>query len=148
MKQSKSFQQLPQDSEVSFFKNSDISDSFIRFKPLNANQALVMRHNEDPGVRVLGLFGSAGTGKTALALNMALSDYIDNKCQSVKYIRNTVSTRQIGALPGEEWEKDAPYIQVCKTLVNEMFDRPGAFAVLSNPRNGTLSAGCSTFIQG
>ena len=148
MKQSKSFPTLPQNEDIPFFKNQDISDSFIRFKPLTDNQAIAMHYNADPEVRVLGLFGSAGTGKTALALNMALSDFIDDKCYQVKFIRNAVSTRQIGALPGDESEKDAPYLQVVKNLTNEMFSIPGAYAVLSSDKNGTIKAGCSTFIQG
>ena len=148
MKQSKTVQHIDNDSEISFFKNQDISDSFIRYTPLTDNQALAMRHNDDPSVRIIGLFGSAGTGKTALALNMALADFIDDKCDSVKFIRNVVASRDLGALPGEASEKEAPYLQVCKSLVNEMFEKPGAFGVLSHERNGTIKASTSTFIQG
>jgi len=148
MKQTNTVQKITSPVEDVFFKHQDIHSSFTRFKPLNDKQAEVFRLSKDKNIRIIGLFGSAGTGKTALGLNLSIQDYIDNNCDQIKFIRNAVAARKIGALPGEEWEKDAPYIKVCKDLVNSMFDKPGAFASLSNNRNGVIDAGCATFLQG
>lgn len=66
--------------------------------------------------------GSAGTGKTLLALFFAIRDVIDPSFpqRKVRILRSSVSTRDIGFLPGTEEEKmepyEAPYRGVCQFL--------------------------------
>ena len=65
----------------------------------------------DPNIKLIGITGKAGTGKTLLALASAL-----HQMQSYKQIllaRPIVSlaNKDIGFLPGTEKEKVAPYMQ-------------------------------------
>lgn len=70
----------------------------------------------------MSLVGSAGTGKTFLAMYLALTDVLgnDSRYKKVLIIRSAVTTRNIGFLPGSEEEKMAvyekPYISICDEL--------------------------------
>lgn len=91
-------------------------------KPLTENQTLAF-HAFNTSEH-LALTGSAGTGKTLLAMFFALRDVIDpaQPQQKVRIVRSSVSSRDIGFLPGDEEEKmapyEAPYRGVCKFLFN------------------------------
>lgn len=69
--------------------------------------------------------GSAGTGKTFVALCLALTAVFDKETSydEVIIVRSIVPTRDIGFLPGDEAEKKkayaAPYIGILKEIVNE-----------------------------
>jgi predicted ribonuclease YlaK len=81
------------------------------------------------------LSGSAGTGKTYLALHLALSQVLDKSTQYDKVIivRSIVPTRDIGFLPGTEEEKQAVYTLPYKSLCAEMFaEVHDAWEVLSH----------------
>ena len=60
----------------------------------------------------LFLSGSAGTGKTFLALHLGLTQALskDTDCDNVTIIRSIVPTRDIGFLPGNEEEKKQAYV--------------------------------------
>lgn len=70
------------------------------------------------------LHGSAGTGKTFLALNFALQEILmpDAQFKKIIIIRSTVQTRDMGYLKGDEKEKSAifelPYKDICAELTN------------------------------
>ena len=71
----------------------------------------------------LVLSGSAGTGKTFLAMHLALQEVLnrDTPYDKVVIIRSIVPTRDIGFLPGDEEEKKdvytRPYISICEELL-------------------------------
>jgi predicted ribonuclease YlaK len=71
----------------------------------------------------LVLSGSAGTGKTFLAMYMALVEVLDkaSSFDKVVVIRSIVPTRDIGFLPGDEDEKklvyEQPYQSICRELI-------------------------------
>ena len=71
----------------------------------------------------LVLKGCAGTGKTFLALFLALEDVVmyDSPRKLIKIFRSAVPTRDMGFMPGNITEKlsayEAPYI----AMVNELF---------------------------
>lgn len=73
----------------------------------------------------LVLSGSAGTGKTFLAMYLALGEVLnkDTPYDKVVVVRSIVPTRDIGFLPGDEEEKkDAysrPYISLCEELLGD-----------------------------
>lgn len=72
----------------------------------------------------LALIGSAGTGKTFLAMWLSLNEVLSKTTTYDKavIIRSAVTTRNIGFLPGTEEEKMAiferPYISICNELFN------------------------------
>lgn len=72
---------------------------------------------------IITQLGSAGTGKTAIALYAALSDVLDNSTyyDKIVIIRSAVQARDIGFLKGSEEEKneayEAPYVALCDELL-------------------------------
>ena len=70
------------------------------------------------------LKGSAGTGKTFMAMFLALKSILQGSADQNKVIvvRSAVATRDIGALPGDIDEKtgiyELPYYSICAELTN------------------------------
>jgi predicted ribonuclease YlaK len=69
------------------------------------------------------LVGSAGSGKSFLALYAALEEALDpvkNQYDKIIIVRNPVEVRSLGALPGTLAEKisafETPYIDICSKL--------------------------------
>lgn len=66
--------------------------------------------------------GSAGTGKTFLALYLAFQEILDHKfpARQIIIVRSNVPSRDIGFLPGTEEEKmsvyELPYHDICEEL--------------------------------
>ena len=73
--------------------------------------------------------GSAGTGKTFLALFLAMSEMLERKeHQQIVIVRSAVAARDIGHLPGSKEEKEEifelPYMDICQ----ELFGRKTTYA--------------------
>jgi len=66
--------------------------------------------------------GSAGTGKTALALYCALSEVLDKSTvyDKIILIRSAVQARDIGFLKGSEDEKNCPHEETYRVLCDEL----------------------------
>jgi len=81
----------------------------------------------------LMLHGIAGTGKSFLALALALKDILSgiSSQKKIVLVRSVVPTRDMGFLPGNSKEKaavyEAPYVQIC----NELFGRGDAYGILT-----------------
>jgi len=80
-------------------------------QPRNAEQSFAFEVLNDPDVKLVGITGKAGTGKTLLALASALKQA--NMYKQVLLARPIVSlaNKDIGFLPGDEKQKVAPYMQ-------------------------------------
>ncbi len=80
-------------------------------EPRNAEQAFALDVLLDDNIKLIGLTGKAGTGKTLLALAAALQKR--EKYQQILLARPIValSNKDLGFLPGDEKEKMAPYMQ-------------------------------------
>jgi PhoH-like ATPase len=79
--------------------------------PRNAEQTFAFEVLNDPDIKLVGLTGKAGTGKTLLALASALKQ---NKTYSQILLARPIvslSNRDLGYLPGDEKQKVAPYMQ-------------------------------------
>lgn len=98
------------------------------FEPLTDNQARFFEAYKR-GDYFMGLFGSAGTGKTFCSLLKGLEEVMDksNSFKRIVVVRSCVQTRDVGYLPGSIDEKqeiyELPYKEICTTL----FDRPDAW---------------------
>lgn len=79
--------------------------------PRNAEQSFAFEVLNDPEVKLVGITGKAGTGKTLLALASALKQ--SGMYKQVLLARPIVSlaNKDIGFLPGDEKQKVAPYMQ-------------------------------------
>lgn len=91
------------------------------FKPLTENQKLFF-DSYKMGEYFMMLSGSAGTGKSFIALYKALEEVMDksNSFNQVLLVRSAVQTRDVGFLKGSLEEKTSiyedPYIQICADL--------------------------------
>lgn len=104
-----------------------------KITPMTFTQARVFRDYEAGEHLVLN--GYAGTGKTFLALYLALRSIKNNEYQKVIVVRSLVPTRNIGFLPGEakggkSEVYEAPYIGIC----NELYNRSDAYSILKQKK--------------
>jgi phosphate starvation-inducible protein PhoH len=102
--------------------------------PISEAQEAYFKNYESGKSQVLR--GSAGTGKTYLALASAFDEILGSKSRyrRVVIVRSAVATRDIGHLPGSLEEKQAiyelPYIGIC----NELFNRGDAYGLMKKNR--------------
>lgn len=94
----------------------------------------------------LCMTGSAGTGKTYLALWLALDAIRREEAENVVIVRSAVQTRDVGALPGTLEEKEQPYLIPYFGLVNKMFGRGDAFQILQE--KGVIEFTTTSFLRG
>lgn len=117
-----------------------------RVDPLSDNQSKAF-HGYHKGKNLV-LSGSAGTGKTFIAMYLALREVLekDSPYKKVVIIRSIVPTRDIGFLPGDEEEKKEaymlPYIEICHELFNDKL----AFKKLQD--HGQIEFLSTSFIRG
>lgn len=96
--------------------------------------------------QVLSLTGSAGTGKSYIAVHQALQAIDRKEYTHLMIIRSAVASRNIGFLPGNKKEKmdvyESPYI----TIVNKLFDCGTAYSTLKQKKIITFEP--SSFLRG
>jgi predicted ribonuclease YlaK len=107
----------------SYTSNSIKLENLQPFEPKTQNQMNAREAWKDGYNLVLS--GSAGTGKTFLALRLALELVLDRESEydELVIVRSIVPTRDIGFLPGDEEEKKqayaAPYIGLLKEILGD-----------------------------
>lgn len=103
-------------------------DHLKTFEPLTDNQRKFFDAYKN-GDYFIGLFGSAGTGKTFCSLYRAFEEVMDktNSFQRVVVVRSCVQTRDVGFLPGSLDEKQEIYELPYKEISATLFDRPDAW---------------------
>jgi PhoH-like ATPase len=77
----------------------------------NTEQKFVLEILNDPDIKLVGITGKAGTGKTLLALASALKQSGSYKQILLARPIVAMANKDIGFLPGNEKEKVAPYMQ-------------------------------------
>ena len=97
-------------------------------KPMTTNQERVFDYYDD--TRHLMLHGVAGTGKTFLAMYLALDSVFNKEYQRVIIVRSVVPTRDMGFLPGNQKEKQRVYEQPYQAIVTELFQRGDAYDIM------------------
>jgi phosphate starvation-inducible protein PhoH and related proteins len=116
-------------------------------KPLNESQRMLME-SYFMGNHVVAA-GSAGTGKSFLALYMALNTIFSKEFDQDKVIivRSIVTTgKDIGALPGELHEKLAPYEAPYRDICARLTGKPSAYDDMKD--SGKLEFQPTTFVRG
>lgn len=103
-------------------------DHLKTFEPLTENQRKFFDAYKR-GDYMIGLFGSAGVGKTFIALYKALEEVLDksNSFKRIVVVRSCVQTRDVGFLPGSLDDKQEIYEQPYKEICATLFDRPDAW---------------------
>ncbi|MDD6209126.1 MAG: PhoH family protein [Bacteroidales bacterium] len=79
--------------------------------PRNVEQSFAFELLTDPDVKLVGISGKAGTGKTLLALAAALKQRFLYKQILLARPIVSLSNKEIGFLPGDEKQKISPYMQ-------------------------------------
>lgn len=80
-------------------------------QPRNTEQSFAFEVLNDPQVKLIGITGKAGTGKTLIALASALKQMNDYKQILLARPIVSLANKDIGFLPGDEKQKVAPYMQ-------------------------------------
>lgn len=70
------------------------------------------------------LIGFAGSGKTLVAVQIALDLYFKRKVNKIIITRPTVSTEDNGFLPGSEKEKMEPWLVPIRSNMRKVYDKP------------------------
>jgi predicted ribonuclease YlaK len=125
---------------------------FLEINPITENQKLFYdQWGEDKN---LFSYGAAGTGKTFIALYLALKDVLNEESpyEKVYIVRSLVSTREIGFLPGTHEDKSELYQIPYKNMVRHMFGMPddASFDMLYDnlKHQETISFWSTSFLRG
>lgn len=102
-------------------------DDMLEIEPITVNQKLTFEAWEDGDHLVLA--GSAGTGKTFVAMALGLEEVLDVESEYDKLvvIRSIVATRDPGHLPGTKAEKEDAFSGPYRSICAELFNDPSAF---------------------
>lgn len=107
-----------------------------QLEPLTKNQGVFLHNYNNYTCSVLA--GVAGTGKTFMALYVALKDVYENRRRGprrkIVIVRSAVPSRDIGFLPGTEQEKLEAYERPYMDLVAFMLGDPQAYSRLKERR--------------
>ncbi len=128
------------------------SDLLVDVNPLTDNQEKFFdAYKKDQN---LFAYGCAGTGKTFIALYLALQDVLNDRSpyNKIYIVRSLVSTREIGFLPGDHEDKSSLYQIPYKNMVKYMFEMPtdSDFEMLYGNLKAqeTISFWSTSFIRG
>ena len=128
------------------------NDMLVNIEPLTPAQEKVFEfwnNNQN-----LFMYGAAGTGKTFVALYLALKEVLkeESPYEKVYIVRSLVSTREIGFLPGDHEDKSSLYQIPYKNIVKYMFEMPddNSFEMLYGNLKSqeTISFWSTSFIRG
>ena len=119
--------------------------SLLKVEAKTENQQLAVDYWSENYNLVLS--GFQGTGKTYLALYLALKSFLLRKYEKVVIIRSIVPTRNIGFLKGSQSEKEEIYEETCRHLVNKLLPTiPNAYDVMKKEK--TIEFRSTSFIRG
>jgi phosphate starvation-inducible protein PhoH and related proteins len=111
-------------------------------KSLNQKNYLQAIRNFD---MVFGI-GPAGTGKTYLAMAMAVAALINNECSRIVLTRPAVEAgEKLGFLPGDLYEKVNPYLRPLYDALHDMMDYDKASQLM---QRGVIEVAPLAFMRG
>lgn len=120
--------------------------TLTRIAPMTAAQCKAFEEYLDNGSHLF-LHGLPGTGKTFIALYLALhSTIIKRFFNKVIIVRSVVPTRNMGFLPGDDKKKSAIYEIPYLDAASKLFDRGDAYHVLK--QKGFVEFMTTSFVRG
>lgn len=122
------------------------SPKIIEIKPKNQKQKECMEvlHQDIEISPVIFLLGSAGSGKSFLAVNDAIKKLRDGKIDQIVIMRPLVASEDIGYLPGKMEEKIEPFM----VPIFDAFDNIAPGQLDGWLENGTVQVEAISFMQG
>ena len=134
-------------------RKKPINESYLLdITPLTENQEIFF--DQWGQGKNLFAYGAAGTGKTFIALYLALQDILneDSPYEKLYIVRSLVATREIGFLPGTHEDKASLYQIPYKNMVKHMFEMPddNSFEMLYEnlKHQETISFWSTSFLRG
>ena len=73
------------------------------------------------------IVGKAGSGKTLLAVQIALDMFFKRQYNKIIITRPTISTEDNGFLPGSEKEKMEPWLVPIRSNMRKVYNKPNIF---------------------
>tara|TARA_R110002096_G_scaffold277851_1_gene471846 strand:+ start:1207 stop:1872 length:666 start_codon:yes stop_codon:yes gene_type:complete len=70
------------------------------------------------------IVGKAGSGKTLLAVQVALDQFFKRRCNKIIITRPTIATEDNGFLPGTEKEKMEPWLVPIRSNMRKIYNKP------------------------
>lgn len=121
-------------------------DDLVTIEPITERQKNVFDAWRDGDN--MALVGTAGTGKTFLALYLALEEVMDKSTpyDCVRIIRSVVPTRDVGYLPGTIEEKLNAYTGPYRAITSELFKDEKAYEKLLH--NKYVAFESTSYIRG
>lgn len=121
-------------------------EDLLEFEPITGNQKKAFDLWDDDENLILA--GSAGTGKTFIAMYLATESMLERSTpyDKVIVIRSIVSVREVGYLPGKLEEKTAVFEAPYKAIAEELFEDKAAYNKLVN--NHQIQFETTSFIRG
>lgn len=115
----------------------------LEFQCLNQKQEDFIKAYRD-GYNIFA-YGSAGTGKTFLALYAALESLLAKDAKRIIIVRSAVPVRDQGFLPGTLEEKEAPLTAAYRKIVNDICGSGTAYDELS--KKGMIQFVSTSFLR-
>lgn len=131
--------------------NIEVRGNCFGIKPKNPEQICAMFALLEPKIFMVTLAGSAGVGKSLLALATGLKQVDKGIYDKVIYIKPIipVSGRDLGALPGDKNEKLSQWFGPLKDNLSQLHDGKDFDNDLNNMiDDGILEMECLAYIQG
>lgn len=121
-------------------------DDLPEIEPATKNQEKAFKYFEEGNHLVLS--GSAGTGKTFLAVYLGLEEVLDKDTpyDNLVIIRSAVATREQGFQPGTKEEKEAVFTLPYRSICSELFGVGDAWHKLKT--TGVVSFETTSYIRG
>ncbi len=124
-------------------------------EPKNLRQTVAMTHLLDPDIPAVSMMGTAGSGKTFLALAAGLEQVVEQqRYRKVSVYRPLVAVgrQEVGYLPGDLDEKLAPWMAAVHDNLHALFHDSGAeganAAVTELLERGELEMAAVTYLRG
>jgi phosphate starvation-inducible protein PhoH len=126
-------------------KQKNTSLDLKQITPITDNQAKTFSYYNKNN---LVLHGLAGTGKTFIAIYLALQEILNQKSEknTLILVRSVVPTRDMGFLPGNQKEKQKAYEAPYYGIFTELFGRGDAYDYLKT--KGIVEFTSTSFIRG
>ena len=135
-------------------RNADLKDIFLDTVYISAHKRVITPKSIEQKVYIDAIrnhdivfgIGPAGTGKTYLAMAMAVAELMKNRCTRIVLTRPAVEAgEKLGFLPGDLAEKINPYLRPLYDALHDMVDFDRARQMLER---GTIEVAPLAFMRG